>query len=168
MGIATTTARTNVNAVGADSTVLVGDSAMKHAKVSAVHEAIESAAKTTGKVIENGGELFSMPVTWLKTMQQDWLTYMIVLAVILTVIAIFYCTCCRSFGWQKANLSGNGLTQLAEVIMHKNAGLPNSLPLPFFNPPTVTATAPVPPTAQASSTGPAPFATQIPSTTTTS
>ena len=52
---------------------------------------MNSVGDTASKVIESGGDIATAPVTWLKDMQQNWLMYMIAVAVILSTITFLYC-----------------------------------------------------------------------------
>ena len=72
--------------------VLVGDLALSHANGTAVQKVIESIGKTATQVFESGGDIITAPAICLKSIKQNWLTYMIVTASFLSFLTFIYCT----------------------------------------------------------------------------
>jgi hypothetical protein len=144
IGVSRTSVNPSISGSGSDNVIAVGDAAMKVHNNSAVQHVIDTAGRTTSKLLENGGSLLSAPAVWLSAMQQNWLTYIIVAAVILSILAFFYCSFCYRFNPQKNNLSGNGLIELAKVISDQTGALQRPLPLPILNLPPMPPNPPLP------------------------
>ena len=108
--------------------VLVGDAATKHANGTAVQKVIESVGKTAGQVIESGGDIITAPAVWLKSIQQNWLAYMIVIAIILSILTFFYRTVCFHLNCKKNNSFNSSFIELAKVIGNKHGTLQQQLP----------------------------------------
>ncbi|CAF1506206.1 unnamed protein product [Adineta ricciae] len=71
--------------VGGDAkhiNVHIADGALK-ANHTPVQAAMNSAGNAASKIIESGASLITAPVTWFKDMQENWLSYMIVIAIII-------------------------------------------------------------------------------------
>ena len=99
---------------------------------------MKSAGKSASKLIEGGADIITAPAVWLKDIQQNWLTYMIVAAVIMLCIAFFYCAVCSYCNRKKNNWSNNNLVELAKVIGNKNGILQQPLSLSAVNLPSVS------------------------------
>ncbi|CAF1666128.1 unnamed protein product [Adineta ricciae] len=91
------------------------DSAAK-ANNTPVQAVMNSAGKTASKIIESGGDLLTAPVVWLKDMRQNWIMYMVVLAVILGSIAFLYCAFLFYCNRKKNSTDQSQLIQLAKII----------------------------------------------------
>jgi hypothetical protein len=110
---------------GGNGAIALGDSAL----FKAVDTPVQKALKAAGKVIESGSDIITAPALWLKDMQKNWLTYMVVAAIILVTIAFLYCAI-RSYFSRKGNNSSIGnLIQLASMFANKNDKVQGPLPL---------------------------------------
>ena len=77
---------------GSNNHISVSDLPSKHKNGTAVQDVMNTVGKTAGKIIESGGDIITAPAVWLKDIQQNWLSYMIVTAIILSILAFFYCS----------------------------------------------------------------------------
>ncbi|CAF4367910.1 unnamed protein product, partial [Adineta steineri] len=108
---------------GSHNNINIGDSALSKMQDTPV----ETAFKSANKIIESGTDIITAPAVWLKDMQKNWLSYMVVLAVILIIGTFLYCTI-RSYFKRKSNNSNNNnnnwsmgnLVELATVFSNKN------------------------------------------------
>jgi len=66
-------------------------------------------------------------------MQKNWLAYLIGAAIILSILAFFYCSFCHYFNRKKNNSFNSNLVEIAKVISNKTGTLPQPLPLPTSN-----------------------------------
>jgi hypothetical protein len=110
---------------GSNNGINLGDSALPKVNDTPVHTAFKAA----GKIIESGADLIAAPVVWLKDMQKNWLTYMIIVAIILLSIAFLYCVIRSYFGRKQNNWSVGNLIELASMFTNKTAALQTQLPL---------------------------------------
>ncbi|CAF1513590.1 unnamed protein product [Adineta ricciae] len=94
------------------------DSAAK-ANNTPVQTVMNSASKTASKIIESGGDLLTAPVVWFKDMQQNWIMYMVVLAVILGSIAFLYCAFLFYCNPKKNSTDQSQLIEFAKIIGNK-------------------------------------------------
>ncbi|CAF3849038.1 unnamed protein product [Rotaria sordida] len=127
---------------GSHNQIFVGDSALKVKNGTAVQEVMNTVGKTASKVIESGGDIITAPAVWLKDIQQNWLTYMVLAAIILSILAFFYCSFCFYFNRRKNNSSNNNLIELAKIINNKTGILQQQLPLSMLNLPSVSPNTP--------------------------
>ncbi|CAF4138186.1 unnamed protein product [Adineta steineri] len=87
---------------GSNNNINIGDSALPK-----VHDnPLKTAVKSANRIMESGTDIITAPAVWLKDMQKNWLSYMVVLAVILITITFLYCTI-RSYFNRKSNNSNN-------------------------------------------------------------
>ena len=93
---------------------------LRHANGTAVQKVMDSVGKTTSQVIQSGGDILTAPAIWLKEIQQNWLSYMIVTAIILSILTFFYCTVCFYLNRKKNNSFNGTLIELAKVIGNKD------------------------------------------------
>src|SRR5437868_6883530 len=94
----------NVKGDAKDIKINIGDTAIKASKTeTAAQEVISTVGKTASKVIASGGDILSVPGAWLKDMQQNWFTYMILVAIILSCMVFLYCTVCYYCNRKKNN-----------------------------------------------------------------
>ena len=114
---------------GSNNNLNLGDSAIAKVKQTPVQRSFDAAAK----VIEGGADILTAPAVWLKDMQQNWLSYMVVAAIILLSIAFLYCVVRSYFARKSNNLSLNNLAQLATIITNKDKVLQGQLHLPPSN-----------------------------------
>ena len=115
----------------------IGDAALTRPNDTAVQTVMRTTGNTVNRFIESAGDIITVPAVWLKDIQENWLSYMIVAAIILFSIAFLYCACCSFFNWKKNNGSSNNLLELAKVISNKNGTLQQPLPLPAPNSPSI-------------------------------
>ena len=127
----------NVNGDTKNITINIGAAAMQSSTDTAVQTVIKAAGQTAGKVIEGGGTIITAPAIWLKDIQQNWLTYIIVAAVILLCISFLYCSACSYLNQKKDNGSNNNLLKLAKVFSNKNGILQQPLALSAANLPSI-------------------------------
>ncbi|CAF1185624.1 unnamed protein product [Adineta steineri] len=67
---------------GSNSNINLGDSALPK-----IHDTpVQTAFKSANKIIESGTDIITAPAVWLKDMQKNWLSYMVVLAVMLITV----------------------------------------------------------------------------------
>ena len=129
----------SIKGTGSNNQILLGDSALKLKNGTIVQDMMETAGKTVNKVIESGGDIITAPAVWLKDMQQNWLTYMVVAAIILSILLFFYCLFCNYLPRKKSSSSSNSLIKLAEIISHPNAILPRQqLPSSVLSLPSIS------------------------------
>ena len=80
----------------------------------------------------SSGDIITALAVWLKSMQENWLSYKVILAVILVSVAFLYCVVCFRFNRKKNNQSQYILLELAKSI-HGRRGT-SQLPLPLPTP----------------------------------
>ncbi|CAF1166054.1 unnamed protein product [Rotaria sordida] len=122
----------NIHGEGKDVKMNIGDTAIKASTDTAAQEVINKVGKTAGKIIESGGDVITAPALWLKDMQKNWLTYMILAAIILVCIVFLYCTVSYYISRKKNHWASTNLVELAKVISNKGAAL--QLPLALSAP----------------------------------
>ena len=81
---------------------------------------VNTAFKAAGKIVESGADLISAPVTWLKDMQQNWLVYMILIAIILITTAFLYCAVRSFFSTKRSGCSANSLIEMVTAVANRN------------------------------------------------
>ncbi|CAF1667134.1 unnamed protein product [Adineta ricciae] len=108
----------SISGDGSDVKFNIMDTAAK-ANNTPVQAVMNSAGKTASKIIESGGDLLTAPVVWLKDMQQNWIMYMVVLAVILGSIAFLYCAFLFYCNRKTNSTDQNQLIELAKIIGNK-------------------------------------------------
>jgi hypothetical protein len=125
--------------------ILVGDTALKVQNGTAVRDAIDTAGKTASRVLVSSGDILTAPSAWLSDMQKNWLTYMVVVAIILSILAFFYCSYRFYFNRKINNSSNSNLVELAKVISNKTGILQQQqqLPLSILNLPSVPSNTPL-------------------------
>ncbi|CAF1185595.1 unnamed protein product [Adineta steineri] len=124
---------------GSHNNINIGDSALPKMQDTPVQTAFKSA----NKIIESGTEIITAPALWLKDMQKNWLSSMVILSVILITITFLYCTI-RSYFKRKSNNSNNdnnnnnwsmgNLVKLATVFSNKNPHSQTPFSLPATKP----------------------------------
>ncbi|CAF1482315.1 unnamed protein product [Rotaria magnacalcarata] len=110
---------------GSNAKIILGDTALSKA----ADTPVQTAFKAVGKVIESGSDLIAAPAIWLKDMQNNWLIYMTLAAIILLTIAFLYCAIRSYFMRMRNNSSIGNLIELASVFASKNSLLQTRLPL---------------------------------------
>ena len=89
--------------------------------------------KMGNSIMQDGADLLGTPVRWLKDMQQNWLVYVVCVAIILVCSIVVYCAvlshCSRR---RQASSNGLNLAELATMTAMKNKSSP-SLGLPQLN-----------------------------------
>lgn len=133
IGNSNTSIESSIEGSGSNNKILIHDLALKLKNGTVVQDVMETAGKTVNKVIESGGDIITAPAVWLKQMQENWLTYMVVAAIILSILLFFYCIFCIHLPQKKINSSSNSLIELAKIINHPNPILqrqqsPSSVP----------------------------------------
>lgn len=123
----------NVQGNNKDVKMQIDGNTLKSSTDNAVQAVMKSAGKSASKIIEGGADIITAPAVWLKDMQQNWLIYMIVAAVIISRIAFLYCAVCSYLNRKKNNLSNNKLAELAKIISNKNGILQQPLSLSAVN-----------------------------------
>ncbi|CAF1429894.1 unnamed protein product [Adineta steineri] len=121
---------------GSNNNINLGDSALPK-----IHDTpVQTAFKSANKIIESGTDIITAPAVWLKDMQKNWLSYMVVLAVMLITGTFLYCTI-RSYFKRKSNNNNNNnnwsignLVELATMFSNKNALLQTPFSLPATKP----------------------------------
>lgn len=128
-GSSKTVYKMDVKGDGKDVKMLIGDKAIESSTDTAVQTVIRAAGNTAGKVIEGSGTIVTPPAVWLKDIQENWLLYVIMAAIILSIITFFYCTICSYL--RRKNNSSHSLGELVKVISERS-GVLNQLPLSPF------------------------------------
>ncbi|CAF1474602.1 unnamed protein product [Adineta steineri] len=124
---------------GSNNNINIGDSALPK-----VHDSpLKTAVKSANRIMESGTDIITAPAVWLKDMQKNWLSYMVVLAVILIIGTFLYCTI-RSYFKRKSNNSNSNnnnnnwsmgnLVELATVFSNKNPHSQTPFSLPATKP----------------------------------
>lgn len=72
---------------GNNNNIYLGDSAM----VKAADKPIKKVMEAAGNIVDSTANVINAPVLWLKDMQSNWLTYLILIAIILVTISFLYC-----------------------------------------------------------------------------
>jgi len=139
MGIGNSNTNVNPSIYGSGShkTIAIGDSALKLKNGTAVQDVMKTVGTTASKVIESAGDIITAPAMWLKDLQSNWLSYMVVIAIILSILAFFYCAFCFYSNRKTNDSSGNSLIELAKIINNKTGILQQPLPLSVLNLPSV-------------------------------
>ncbi|CAF1491508.1 unnamed protein product [Adineta steineri] len=118
---------------GYDVKAIIGDAALPKIGDSPV----QTALKAAGKVIEGGSDIITAPAVRIKDMQKNWLTYMVVLAIIMLSATFLYCTIrgyfLRKRSGSSANSSVNSFIEFAKVFAGKTEPIQPQLPMPVFN-----------------------------------
>jgi hypothetical protein len=140
IGNSKTSVCSNIQGSGSNNQIVMGDAAFQFKPNTSVREVMNTLGKATSKVIESGGDIISAPAVWLKTMQENWITYLVLIAVILGIIAFFYCSCCVCANWKQAYPASNGLVDLAKIINSRNNDLPHPKPFSINIPSVETST----------------------------
>ncbi|CAF0869188.1 unnamed protein product [Adineta steineri] len=131
-----------ISGSGSNNQISVSDLPSKLKNGTAVQDVMNTVGKTAGKIIESGGDIITAPAVWLKDIQQNWLTYMIVTAIILPILAFFYCSFTFYLNKKRNNMSNNNLLNFAKTISNKNGTMQNQLPLSLINLPSVSSNTP--------------------------
>ena len=84
---------------------------------------IRKGIKTAGNVIESGGHILAAPGNWIKSMQKNWLVYVVLAAIIMVCIVFLYCSVCYYVNRHTTNAFSSNLIELATVISNKNEAL---------------------------------------------
>ncbi|CAF1275829.1 unnamed protein product [Rotaria sordida] len=129
----------NIQGDDTDIKINIGDTAIKASTDTAAQEVINKVGKTAGKIIESGGDVITAPALWLKDMQKNWLTYMILATIIFVSIVFLYCTVSYYISRKKNHWASTNLVELAKVISNKGAALQPSLALSASNVTSVAA-----------------------------
>jgi hypothetical protein len=137
IGNSNTNVNPSISGSGSHKTIAIGDSAMKLKNGTAVQHVMNTVGATASKIIESGGDIITAPAVWLKDIQNNWLSYMVVTAIILSILAFFYRAFCFYLNRKKSDLSGNSLIELAKIINNKTGILQQPLPLSVLNLPSV-------------------------------
>ena len=127
---------------GSHNQIVVADSALKLKNGTAVQDRMNSVGKSASKVIESGGNIITAPAVWLKDIQQNCLTYMVLIAIILSILVFFYCSFSFYLNRKKNNSSNSNLIELAKIINNKNGIIQQQLPLSMINLPSVSSRTP--------------------------
>ena len=145
IGNSNTSIDTVMKGAGSNNQIQLGDSAMRLKNGTVVQHVMETAGKTVNKVIESGGDILNAPAVWVKDMQQNWLTYMVLAAIILSIILFFYCSFCYYFQRKTMNpaSSTSHLIDLAKIISHQTGILQRQeSPLSVLSLPSIPSNAP--------------------------
>jgi hypothetical protein len=113
--------------------VLIGDSALQALNKTPVQQVMNAAGNTASKIIEGTGDFITAPVVWLKDMQKNWLTYMIVVAVILFSSVILYCGICSYIHRKKSKGLGGNIVDLIKTMNNQAGNSQQPLPLSALN-----------------------------------
>ncbi|CAF0876899.1 unnamed protein product [Adineta steineri] len=127
---------------GSNNQISVSNLPSKLKNGTAVQDVMNTVGKTAGKIIESGGDIITAPAVWLKDIQQNWLSYMIVTAIILSILAFFYCSFTFYSNKKRNNMSNKNLLDFANIISNKNGITQNQLPLSLINLPSVRSNTP--------------------------
>jgi len=145
MGNSKTIVEATMKGSGSHNQINLGESVLQAKNGTAIQDVMSTASKTASKVLESGGSIVAAPAVWLKDIQQNWLSYMLVAAVILSVLAFFYCSFCFYFNRAKKSSSDSSLIELAKIISHKTGVLQQQLPCSVLNlPPPSSKASPLP------------------------
>ena len=123
IGTSDNTYKLNVKGAASNVKMSIGAEALKPRADTAAQAVIKTAGKTASKVIESGGELITAPAVWLKDMQQNWLMYMVVAAIIMGSIAFLYCVVCFRLNRNKNNQARSTMIELAQTLSNKTRAL---------------------------------------------
>ena len=127
-----------VEGSGSGVNMNLGDTALAPSADTAAQTVIKTAGKTASKVIESGGDIITAPAVWLKDIQQNWLMYMIVAAIILASIVFLYCVVSLRFNRKNNNRSFNNIVELAHIFRNKNGAPQQLAPLSTATLPSVS------------------------------
>ena len=92
--------------------VRLGDKALKDNVESPAHAGLNTASR----LIEDGGELIRLPMTWLKTITVNWPIYLICGSIICLAILFIYCKVRRS----SPRSSMHQLVEMATVMAQRS------------------------------------------------
>nr|AEN94418.1 hypothetical protein [Adineta vaga] len=119
----------NVQGDAKDINLHIVDGATKGEETS-IRTVMNSAGKTASKVIASTGDLLSAPAVWLKDMHQNWLSYMVVVAVIFGSAVFFYCALSLYCHRKKNSKVQSQFTELSKIIANKMTTSTQPLALP--------------------------------------
>ncbi|CAF0876881.1 unnamed protein product [Adineta steineri] len=142
IGNSNTDVDAKISGSGSNNHISVSDLPSKLKNDTAVQDVMNTVGKTAGKIMASGGDIITAPAVWLKDIQQNWLSYMIVTAVILSILAFFYCSFKFYLNKKQSNMSNNNLLDFAKIINNKNGTMQNQLPLSLINLPSVSSNTP--------------------------
>ena len=91
-----------------------------------VTNTVDKVVATAGKIIESGGDIITAPAAWLKSMQRNWLIYLVLIAIIMVCAVFLYCSICYYVNRHANSSFNNNLIELANVISNKNDGTQNT------------------------------------------
>ncbi|CAF1131173.1 unnamed protein product [Adineta ricciae] len=95
-----------------------------------VRAVMNSVGKTASKVITSARDLLSAPGTWLKDMQQNWFSYMVVIAIIFGSAALLYCALSIYCHRKKNSKVQSQFMELSKIFANKITHSPRSPALP--------------------------------------
>ncbi|UJR18774.1 hypothetical protein I4U23_005680 [Adineta vaga] len=119
IGTSSTSVSPYISGSGSNNQILLGDSAVLRSNNTALRNVMDATHNTASRVLESGDDILASPAVWLKDMQENWLTYIIVAAIILSILAFFYRSFCR-FSNQQAAASNSNLIELAKIFSQNN------------------------------------------------
>lgn len=90
--------------------------------VTSVTGTIRKGFNTAGNIIESGGHILAAPGNWIKAVQKNWVTYVVLATIILVCIVILYCSVCCYMNQRTTNAFSGNLIELATVISNTNKG----------------------------------------------
>jgi hypothetical protein len=117
----------NIRGDAKDVNVHIADS-MKKLNDTPTRMVMDAAGRTASKVIQSGGDILTAPAVWLKDMQQNWLSYMAIVAVIVGSVAILYCAFLIHCNRKKNNQAQNHIIELSKIMSGTIATSAPSLP----------------------------------------
>jgi hypothetical protein len=88
--------------------------------VTSVTGTVRKGFNTAGNIIESGGHILATPGNWIKAVQKNWFTYVVVATIILICIVFLYCSLCYYMNRRTTNAFSSNLIELATVISNKN------------------------------------------------
>ena len=115
----------NLGSNAQNNNMYFGDSSLKKQEPTAVQKAFE----TTGYVIEIGGDFISSWFSWGENVLENFSFYLIMIAVILSLVLSLYILCRCYCHRNSRNLSTKNLTDIFTIMTAKNsADQPSSFP----------------------------------------
>ena len=113
--------------------IYIADGAQK-ANQTPVGAVMNTAGKAASKIIDSGVTIISAPATWIKSIQENWLSYMILAAIIIGLIAFLYCACLCHCNPMTSSATQSQLIELTRTIGSKIIPTPQPPPLSTISP----------------------------------
>lgn len=80
----------------------------------------EKVVAIADKVSESSADTITTPANWLKSIEKNWLIYLVLVAIIMACIVFLYCSICYYLNRHANSSFNNNLIELANVISNNS------------------------------------------------